>query len=73
MYLNLTYLTINACMYMCMRVGGFRTVVADAVWAAYRRALELGDNNPNVSLYTIYYIVLYCMIVCMYMATLPCL
>lgn len=28
--------------------GGFRTVVADAVWAAYRRALELGGNNPNV-------------------------
>lgn len=28
--------------------GGFRTVVADAIWAAYRRALELGGKNPNV-------------------------
>ena len=28
--------------------GGYRTVIADAVWAAYRRALELGDKNPNV-------------------------
>jgi pyrroline-5-carboxylate reductase len=28
--------------------GGFRTVVADAIWGAYRRALELGGNNPNV-------------------------
>eukprot|EP01038_Epipyxis_sp_PR26KG_P010256 gene10256-13793_t len=28
--------------------GGFRTVVADAIWAAYRRALELGGQNPNV-------------------------
>ena len=28
--------------------GGFRTVVADAIWAAYRRALELGGNNSNV-------------------------
>ena len=28
--------------------GGFRTVVADAIWAAYRRALELGGNDPNV-------------------------
>lgn len=28
--------------------GGFRTVVADAVWAAYRRALELGGSDSNV-------------------------
>lgn len=28
--------------------GGFRTVVADAMWAAYRRALELGGNDSNV-------------------------
>jgi pyrroline-5-carboxylate reductase len=28
--------------------GGFRTVVADAIWAAYRRSLELGGSNPNV-------------------------
>jgi pyrroline-5-carboxylate reductase len=28
--------------------GGFRTVVADAIWAAYRRALELGGKDPNV-------------------------
>lgn len=28
--------------------GGFRTVVADAVWSAYRRSLELGGNNSNI-------------------------
>lgn len=28
--------------------GGFRTVIADGVWAAYRRTLELGGNNSNV-------------------------
>lgn len=28
--------------------GGFRTVVADAIWAAYRRSLELGGSNSNV-------------------------
>mmetsp|Transcript_19934 Transcript_19934/g.28557 ORF Transcript_19934/g.28557 Transcript_19934/m.28557 type:complete len:321 (-) Transcript_19934:711-1673(-) len=28
--------------------GGFRTVVADAIWAAYRKALELGGNDSNV-------------------------
>jgi pyrroline-5-carboxylate reductase len=28
--------------------GGFRNVCGDAVWSAYRRALELGGNNPNV-------------------------
>jgi len=28
--------------------GSYRTVVADAIWAAYRRALELGGQNPNV-------------------------
>jgi len=28
--------------------GGFRTVCSDAVWAAYRRALELGGNDPRV-------------------------
>lgn len=28
--------------------GGFRTVVADAIWAAYRRTLELGGQNSNV-------------------------
>lgn len=28
--------------------GGFRTVVADAVWTAYRRSLELGGKSPNV-------------------------
>jgi pyrroline-5-carboxylate reductase len=25
--------------------GGIRTVIADAVWAAYRRAVELGKNS----------------------------
>lgn len=28
--------------------GGYRTVVADAVWAAYRRSLELGNEDSNV-------------------------
>ncbi len=28
--------------------GGYRTVVADAIWAAYRRTLELGGKNSNV-------------------------
>jgi pyrroline-5-carboxylate reductase len=29
--------------------GGFRTVLSDAIWAAYRRAVELGNVNPNGS------------------------
>lgn len=28
--------------------GNFRTVIADGIWAAYRRSLELGNKNPNV-------------------------
>jgi pyrroline-5-carboxylate reductase len=28
--------------------GGHRTVIADAIWAAYRRARELGGKDPNV-------------------------
>jgi pyrroline-5-carboxylate reductase len=28
--------------------GGFRTCVADAVWSAYRRSLELGGTCSNV-------------------------
>jgi len=28
--------------------GGFRTVVANAIWAGYRKALELGGQNSNV-------------------------
>ena len=28
--------------------GGYRTVISDALWSAYRRALELGGQNPNV-------------------------
>ncbi len=28
--------------------GNFRTVIADGIWAAYRRSLELGNRNPNV-------------------------
>ena len=28
--------------------GGFRTVVADAIWAAYLRTLELGGQDSNV-------------------------
>jgi pyrroline-5-carboxylate reductase len=29
--------------------GGFRTVLSDAIWAAYRRAVELGKVSPNGS------------------------
>jgi pyrroline-5-carboxylate reductase len=28
--------------------GGFRTVIADGIWSAYRKALELGGNDSNV-------------------------
>jgi pyrroline-5-carboxylate reductase len=28
--------------------GGFRTVVADGIWSAYRRSLELGGKSSNV-------------------------
>lgn len=28
--------------------GGFRTTISNGIWSAYRRALELGGNNPNV-------------------------
>ena len=28
--------------------GNFRTVMSDAVWAAYRRSLELGEVNSNI-------------------------
>jgi pyrroline-5-carboxylate reductase len=28
--------------------GAYRTVVADAIWAAYRRSLELGGKSSNV-------------------------
>jgi pyrroline-5-carboxylate reductase len=28
--------------------GGFRTVMADAIWSAYRRSLELGGKSSNV-------------------------
>ncbi|RYG69080.1 pyrroline-5-carboxylate reductase [archaeon] len=31
-----------------MERGGYRTVVADAIWAAYRRTLELGGQDSNV-------------------------
>jgi pyrroline-5-carboxylate reductase len=30
-----------------MERGGLRTVIARAVWAAYRRAKELGAGKPN--------------------------
>lgn len=32
-----------------MEKGGFRTVVADAIWAAYRRTLELGSGSSSGS------------------------
>jgi pyrroline-5-carboxylate reductase len=28
--------------------GKFRTVVKDAIWACYRRSLEMGDKDSNV-------------------------
>ena len=28
--------------------GGFRTVIQDAIWACYRRSLEMGGQNSNV-------------------------
>lgn len=28
--------------------GGFRTTIADSIWAAYRRSLELGNRDSNV-------------------------
>jgi len=28
--------------------GGFRTTIADSIWAAYRRSLELGGKDSNV-------------------------
>ncbi|KNC81039.1 pyrroline-5-carboxylate reductase [Sphaeroforma arctica JP610] len=31
-----------------LEAGGFRTVMSKAVWAAYRRALELGGSDSNV-------------------------
>ena len=31
-----------------MERGNFRTVVADSVWAAYRRSLEMGGKDSNV-------------------------
>ena len=31
-----------------MERGNFRTVIADSVWAAYRRSLEMGGKNSQV-------------------------
>mmetsp|Transcript_13617 Transcript_13617/g.17740 ORF Transcript_13617/g.17740 Transcript_13617/m.17740 type:complete len:365 (-) Transcript_13617:108-1202(-) len=31
--------------------GKFRTVIKDAMWACYRRSLEMGNNDPNVGPY----------------------
>lgn len=28
--------------------GGFRTVIKDAMWACYRRSLEMGNHDSNV-------------------------
>ena len=39
--------TTAAAMYQFEK-GNFRTVVADGIWAAYRRSLELGDVDSNV-------------------------
>lgn len=39
--------TTAAALYTSDR-GGFRTTVADAIWAAYRRSLELGGKDSNV-------------------------
>ena len=39
--------TTAAAIYALER-GAFRTVVADGIWAAYRRSLELGELDSNV-------------------------
>jgi pyrroline-5-carboxylate reductase len=39
--------TTAAALYAAER-GGFRTVISDTVWAAYRRSLELGNKSSNV-------------------------
>ena len=39
--------TTAAALYNLER-GKFRTVLSDAIWAAYRRALELGGENSDV-------------------------
>lgn len=39
--------TTAAALYYLER-GGFRTVVADGLWSAYRRSLELGGNDSNL-------------------------
>jgi pyrroline-5-carboxylate reductase len=39
--------TTAAALYAAER-GGFRTVINDTVWAAYRRSLELGGKSSNV-------------------------
>mmetsp|Transcript_35597 Transcript_35597/g.72547 ORF Transcript_35597/g.72547 Transcript_35597/m.72547 type:complete len:304 (-) Transcript_35597:147-1058(-) len=39
--------TTAAALYSLER-GGFRTVVADGLWSAYRRSLELGKQESNV-------------------------
>jgi pyrroline-5-carboxylate reductase len=39
--------TTAAAIYSCDQ-GGFRTTVADAIWAAYRRSLELGGEDSRV-------------------------
>ena len=39
--------TTAAAMYSADR-GGFRTTIADSIWAAYRRSLELGGSDSNV-------------------------
>jgi len=28
--------------------GSFKTVISDAIWACYRRSLEMGDNDSNI-------------------------
>ena len=39
--------TTAAALYAAER-GGFRTVISDTVWAAYRRSLELGGKSSNI-------------------------
>ena len=39
--------TTAAALYSLER-GGFRTVIADGLWSAYRRSLELGGGDSNV-------------------------
>ncbi len=39
--------TTASAMY-ALESGGFRTVISNGIWSAYRKSLELGGNDSNV-------------------------